>query len=348
MSNDGTSLLVVDDEPFNRTLIKRLLDAEGYTNVVYAEDGKEALEKVEESSFDIIMLDIQMPELDGFGVLKELKADLDNRHIPVIMISSVDDVDAIAQCIELGADDYLPKPFNPTLLRARLGASVEKKRMRDQEAKHLNEIRTEKRRADELLNVILPAAVANELKANGEVQPRSYDQVALIFCDIVGFTAYSESRSPDELVGDLQMLFTQFESVCTTYGLEKIKTIGDEFMAAAGLTRPDPEPLLSVVKAGLEMIEAAPQVNPDWHVRVGVHAGPVTAGVVGTQKYQFDVWGDTVNTAARMAGAGLPDRVAMTHDSWLDVQYDCVGKSLGSIDIKGKGNIDVVEVRGLK
>jgi|TARA_B100000315_G_C14549185_1_gene574817 class 3 adenylate cyclase len=342
------SLLVVEDEAFNRTLIKRHLDAEGYENVTFAENGREALELVDNNTFDLILLDIEMPELDGFGVLKELKADLNHRHIPVIMISGVDDIESIVACIELGAEDFLPKPFNPALLRARLGASLEKKRLRDQETSYVDQIKTEKKRADGLLSVILPSTVASELKATGKVQPRSYDDVALLFCDIVEFTAYSVAHSAEEVVDNLQRLFTKFEQICVAHGLEKIKTIGDEFMAAAGLTQSDPEPLLTAVKGGLDMLQAAPQINPDWQVRVGVHSGPVVAGIVGDQKYQFDVWGDTVNMAARMAGAGNPGSVTMTHDSWLHVQTECQGKSLGNIAVKGKGDIDLVEINGLK
>ena len=145
MEFDKFSLLVVDDEPFNHTLIKRLLDAEGIHDVTFASDGNEALERVRSNSVDLILLDIEMPELDGFGVLQELKADLNNRHIPVIMISGVEDIESVAKCIELGADDYLQKPFNPTLLRARLGASLEKKHLRDQEKSYLDQIKIEKK-----------------------------------------------------------------------------------------------------------------------------------------------------------------------------------------------------------
>jgi len=347
-ANAATRILVVEDEPFNRTLAKRLLDSLGYTSVDYAENGRIALEKIEQSKFDVILLDIEMPELDGMGVLKALKADLGARHIPVIMISADGRIESIAACIELGADDYLQKPFNPILLRARLGACVEKVRLREQEENHLKQIRTEKRRADELLNIILPSTVASELKATGKVQPRSLEGVAVLFCDIVSFTYYCGQHSAEEIVGSLQDLFTRFEAICTRHGLEKIKTIGDAFMAAAGLTNSVSDPLLAAVKAGLEMTAAAPQANPDWQVRVGVHVGPLTAGIVGDQKYQFDVWGDTVNIASRMAGAGSPGRVTMTHPSWLEIEDQCVGRSLGTVEVKGKGPVDVVEIRGLR
>ncbi|MCD6075062.1 MAG: two-component hybrid sensor and regulator [Rhodospirillales bacterium] len=347
-NNASTRILVVDDEPFNRTLVKRLLDAQGYTNVSYAENGRLALEEAGRTRFDVILLDIEMPEMDGIAVLKALKADLDNRHVPVIMISGDSRIESVVACIEMGADDYLQKPFNPVLLQARLGACIEKRRLHDQEESHLRQIRAEKRRSDELLNIILPSAVAGELKATGKVQPRSMDNVAVLFCDIVSFTTYCGKHSAEEIVGSLQILFTKFEAICAKHKLEKIKTIGDAFMAAAGLTSSSVDPLLDAVKCGLDMTVAAPEANAEWKVRVGVHAGPLTAGIVGDQKYQFDVWGDTVNIASRMAGAGSPSCVTMMHQSWLQVQDQCVGKSLGSINVKGKGAVDVVEVRGLR
>lgn len=348
MSAKQTSLLVVDDEPFNCELIKRHLANDGYENVETAKNGRQALDLLRERPFDLVMLDIEMPELDGYGVLEELKSDMGLRHIPVIMISSIDDMDSVVRCIELGAEDYLPKPFNPTLLRARLGACLEKKRLRDLEAAHLDQIRTEKKRGDQLLSVILPSAAASELKATGKVAPRRFENVAVLFCDIVDFTTFCNGRSPDEVVNHLQALITKFEELTTKHEMEKIKTIGDAYMATAGLMKPNGEPLWSAVKCGLEMAAVAPEVNPDWQVRVGVHVGAVVAGIVGDLKYQFDIWGDVVNVAARMTSYGNPGVVTMTFDSWLQVQSECRGKTLGKIDVRGKGSVDVVECYGMR
>lgn len=131
-SRSGGHLLVVDDQALNRDLLRDRLTREGYT-VAIAEDGAQALEKVRRNSFDLILLDVMMPGIDGYTVLAELKQDEGLRHIPVIMISAIDEISSVARCIEVGADEYLPKPFNPTILRARIGACLEKKFLRDQE-----------------------------------------------------------------------------------------------------------------------------------------------------------------------------------------------------------------------
>jgi len=344
---DNTKILAVDDEEFNLKLLLRHLEKEGFSDVATAANGLEALEAMRGDAFDLVLMDIEMPEMDGIATLEALKSDMKLRDIPVIMISGVEAMDSIVKCIGLGAEDYLSKPFNPVMLRARVNASLEKKRLRDMEGKHLSQLKSEKKKSDQLLNVILPSAAASELKATGKVAPRSYDNAAILFCDIVDFTAFCSNHTAEEVVGGLQNLFVKFEEITRHHQMEKIKTIGDEFMASAGLTMQNFQPLLSAVKCGLDMAEATKSLDTGWQVRVGVHAGPVVAGIVGDEKYQFDVWGDTVNTAARMAGMGSPGTVAMTYDAWLKVQDECEGRSLGQIDVKGKGKIELVECTGV-
>lgn len=346
MSEQMPSFLVVEDEDFNRSLLVRHLKREGYEEVTEAANGKEALAALREGDFDLVLSDIQMPEMDGYDLLTAMKKDMRLRNIPVVVISAVDEIDSIVKCIELGAEDYLPKPFNPVLLRARVGASLEKKRLRDKEKSYLADIRKAKQKTDELLGVILPSAAANELKTTGGVVPRRYEDVALLFCDVVSFTSYCEAHEAEDVVAKLQTLFEWFEDIADRHGLEKIKTIGDEFMATAGLLKPNGDPLDAVVRAGLEMAQAATASNTGWEVRVGVHLGPVVAGIVGRQKYQFDVWGDTVNTAARMASVGKPGSVAMVYDAWLRIQDQFEARTLGTMEVKGKGDVEVIECYG--
>lgn len=345
----GPSFLAVDDESFNLSLLVRHLEREGYDNVETAENGKIALEKARKMDADVILLDINMPEMNGLEVLRELKADMRLRNIPVIMISGVEGVESVVECIELGAEDYLQKPFNPIILRARVNACLEKKRFRDQERHYLDRVKSEKARGDQLLNVILPPAAAAELKASGAVQSRRFENVAILFVDIVGFTSFCESHDPHAVVDGLQALFCKFEELTNKHRMEKIKTIGDEYMCTAGLLETNMEPLISAVRCAIEMVEVTKTLEDlNWKVRAGVHIGPVIGGIVGEQKYQFDVWGDTVNTAARMTSQASPDTVAMTYDTWIQVQDYCDGRSLGKMPIKGKGDIEVIECYGLR
>jgi adenylate cyclase len=340
-------LLVVDDNEINRDMLSRRLTREGY-EVAAASDGRMALEMVEHGDFDLVLLDVIMPEMNGFEVLRRLKASEAFRHIPVIMISALDELDSVVRCIESGAEDYLPKPFNPVLLRARIAACLEKKLLRDREVLHLRMIEEERRRADELLHVILPHEIVEELKATNAVKPKRYENVAVLFCDIVGFTPYCSGREPDEVVRHLQQLVEVYEEIALQYDLQKIKTIGDAFMATAGAIRPVARPALNAVRCGLDMVTTARQLPPGWDVRVGIHIGPVTAGVVGHRQYLFDLWGDTVNTAARVESHGRNGAVNVSAATWSQIADVCDGESLGMIRLKGIGEMQIFEVRGLK
>lgn len=333
---EGASVLVVDDNELNRDMLIRRLARLGYDSAVAA-NGREALERLRDAPVDLILLDIMMPEVDGYQVLAYLKADKTLRHIPVIVLSAVDELDSIVRCIEMGAEDYLPKPFDPILLRARIGACLEKKRLRDREARYLRRIEEETQRANDLLHVILPAAIVAELKATNTVQPRRYEHVAVLFCDIVGFTSYCDGRPPQEVLPLLQRLVEAYEEIALGFDLQKIKTIGDAFMATAGLLKPVENPVLNCVRAGLEMITWAQDLPAQWDVRVGIHVGPVVAGVLGRRQYLFDLWGDTVNTAARMESHGRTGAITLSRAARDAVAQQCRCEALGRIAIKGKG-----------
>jgi adenylate cyclase len=339
---EGRLLLADDDEP-NRELLCRRLEKLGY-QVKAVGDGLEALELARTGQFDLVLLDLLMPGLDGREVLARMKADPALRNLPVIMISALDQVEGIVRCIELGAEDYVAKPFNPVFLRARIGAGLEKKRLRDRETSYLRQIQEEKHRSEELLHIILPSDVADELKATHRVKPRRFENVGVLFCDIVGFTSYCDRHPPEEVLTHLQSVVEAFEELAARHGVEKIKTVGDSFMGTIGLRTPAPNPALDCVRCGLEMIAAAQRLPPHWQVRVGVHVGPVIAGVVGRRKYQYDLWGDTVNLAARMEEAAAPGSVCVTADTWRLLEGYGRSQPMGRVEIQGKGPLELFRV----
>lgn len=347
MSEEGPALLVVDDNEDNRYTLTRRLKREGYSNLTEAENGQQALDLMAEARFDLVLLDIMMPVMNGYEVLERIKSDMALRDIPVIMISAADELDSVVRCIEQGAEDYLPKPFNPALLKARIGASLEKKRLRDQEASYLKEIQSEKKRADDLLHATLPAAAVHELKTTNQVRPRRFEEVTVLFCDIVGFTSYCDRHAPEEVVAHLQGLVSAFEEIIEGHGLEKIKTIGDAVMATAGLLQYVEEPAMASVRCGFDMVSAAPELEPGWDVRVGIHMGPVVAGVIGRTQHMFDLWGDTVNIAARIVDQAEPRTVLVSDTAWRHLQDRCKGISKGLVDLKGKGRLDLIQCQEL-
>jgi len=344
---DEGAILVVDDDETSRDMLVRRLRRCGYT-VSAVSTGVQALSAARGQKFDLVLLDMIMPGLDGFQVLGRFKADRQLRDLPIIMLSALDEEKGIARCIEMGAEDYLPKPFNPIFLRARVGAALEKKRLRDREVSYLLQIQREKQRAEELLHIILPRDVAEELKATNIVQPRRFEDVGVLFCDLVGFTAFCDQHPPEEVVAHLQRVVQAFEARALQHGLEKMKTVGDSFMCTAGLLTPVPNPALSCVRCAWEMIAAARALSPRWEVRIGVNVGPVIAGVVGHRKYQYDVWGDTVNVAARMQEAAEPGSVCVPAATWQLLEGNCQARAMGPIDVKGKGRLELYRVEAME
>ena len=341
------ALLVVDDNEDNRYTLTRRLRRQGWSNLAEAENGEQALEMLKRQRFDLVLLDVMMPVMNGYETLERIKIDPELREIPVIMISAVDDMDSVVKCIELGAEDYLPKPFNAVLLKARVSACLDKKRMRDQEMIYRAELEQERNRADGLLHAILPRAAVDELKATNSVAPRRFDDVAVLFCDIVGFTAFCNQHPPEAVIGHLQDWVTVSEEIVNDHGLEKIKTIGDAFMATADLLQPVENAALNSVRCGLEMAAAARTLDAGWDVRVGIHCGPVVAGVIGNRQFLFDLWGDTVNIAARVSGKAEPGSVVVSPEVWREIDALCEGQSIGMTDLKGKGSVELFECRNI-
>jgi adenylate cyclase len=335
-------ILVVDDNRINRLKLARGLDLQGHT-VSLAEDGQQAIEMLREQSFDLMLLDIVMPEMDGYQVLAHVKGDEDLRDIPVIVISAVDEMDSIVKCIEMGAEDYLPKPFDPVLLRARIGASLEKKWLRDQEQAYLKELQIEREKSERLLLNILPGPIAERLKQGQNVIADSFAQVTVLFADIVNFTPLSAQLSPTGLVYLLNGLFSTFDELAQRHGLEKIKTIGDAYMVVGGLPTPRPDHVEAVSDMALDMQTSIEQFKVEdtrpIQIRIGFHTGPVVAGVIGQRKFSYDLWGDTVNIASRMASHGVGNRIQVTAAVYEELHQQYTFEKRGPIHVKGKGEM---------
>ena len=221
-----------------------------------------------------------------------------------------------------------------------------------QEKNH--QIEDEKQRSDELLLNILPAAIADELKTNGKAKARRYEVASVLFVDFYSFTKISEQLSPEELVDELDTYFKAFDFIIGQYKLEKIKTIGDAYMVASGLSDRITSPL-SIVKAALEMqeflsdmrYEKLKENKPFFEARMGIHLGPVVAGVVGVKKFAYDIWGDTVNTAARMQEACEPGHINVSEQVYNEIRYSFSCHYRGKFHAKNKGDIDMYYVQGL-
>jgi adenylate cyclase len=333
----SAKLLAVDDDPMNRDMLSRRLEKLGY-EVTDAANGREALQKLKDGNFDLVLLDILMPDLDGFQTLEFMKADPRLRHVPVIMLTALDDVASTVRCIEAGAEDYVPKPFNPTVLRARITASLEKKRLRDQEQAFLAQLQIERSKSERLLLNVLPKAIAERLKAGQRTIVDSFIDSTVLFADIVGFTRIAARQSPHRTVQLLNELFSGFDRIAEQRELEKVKTIGDAYMLASGVPVIRADHAEACAEAALEFLEAVRVFNRrhslDWGIRIGMNSGPVVAGIIGTKKFSYDLWGDTVNIASRMESHGQAGKIQVSEATkkLLEGKYDFA--PVGVIEIK--------------
>ena len=341
------TVLVVDDSPQTREALVHHLTRWGYTTEV-AETGADCLEAVRKTRFDVILLDMLLPDINGLEVLAALREEKLAGDLAVIMISAIEETSSIAACFEQGAQDYITKPINPTVLRARLAGIYEKKRLGDQREQQMARLATEMRRSDALLRVILPDPIAEELLLNNSVAARRHDDVAVLFTDIVGFTAYCETHPAEDVLMQLQALFTTIEALCERHKVLKIKTVGDAMMACAGLLEPEAAPVARCVDLGLAILEAVRHHPAGWTLRVGVHFGPVVSGLVGQRQFLYDIWGDTVNTAQRVEQHGVVGKVCVSPTARAKLSARFRTPSIGTVDIKGKGPMElfVAEVAG--
>jgi adenylate cyclase len=292
----GARLLVVDDNKVNRLLLARNIELMGH-KVTTVENGQVALQTLKREAFDLMLLDIEMPEMDGFQVLGELTKDLELRDLPVIVTSSLEGVDNVVRCIELGAEDYLTKPVNPVLLKARIGASLEKKRLRDQQK--------------ELVRRFATAEVAEDLQHTGFSLGGKRVRGSVLFADIREFTPLAESQPPEETIELLNTYYTLMFNAISGHGGIVSQIAGDGLMAVFGAPLPLADHCDAAVRAALEMIELidlfnveqASSAKPQIRIGIGVASGEMVAGYTGTnQRATYTCIGDTVNVASRLEG----------------------------------------------
>jgi class 3 adenylate cyclase len=336
-------LLVADDNKVNRLLLTRSLELLGHS-VASAVNGRAALEMLREGGFDLMLLDMEMPEMDGFQVLEQLKGDPHLRDLPVIVTSSLEGMDTIVRCIELGAEDYLHKPVNQVLLRARLGASLEKKRLRDQQK--------------ELVRRFATPEVAKDLQESGFALGGRRVTATVMFSDIRGFTAMAESAPPEETIELLNTYYTLMFDAISSHGGVVNQIVGDGLMALFGAPMPLEDAPGSAVAAAREMVEMVEIHNqeraslgkPAIRIGIGIASGEVVAGYTGTnQRATYTCVGDTVNLASRLEDHTKQAQCAILIDAatraGLGERSDVDG--IGSVTVRGRSApVEVFSVRG--
>lgn len=331
-------ILVVDDSVENLKLLSGLLGS--HYRVKVAKDGETALKLIAaDSDIQLVLLDVEMPGMNGFEVCRHIKANPQSEHIPVIFLTGRGDDASEMEGLGAGGVDYITKPFKPEIVHARIRSQWS--------------LQEAKAKADELLRVVLPENVVQSLLKHGRYEPVHHEDASILFCDLVGFTKATTTMSPRVLVDELSALFGAFDAIAQRWGVTRIKTMGDGYMAVCGIDGRTEAHASRLAAAALEMVEAvrlrAEEGAYPWACRIGLHAGSLMSGIVGTTRFQFDVMGDSVNVAARVESNGEPMSVTVSEEflAALDPnQADAT--SLGIHELKGKGARELWRLNALK
>jgi class 3 adenylate cyclase len=326
------TILIADDNPVNRLLLGRGLEQQGHT-VLFAEHGREALDLLRRQRFDLLLLDVLMPELDGYQVLAELKEDPYLREIPVVMTSSLDELDSVVKCVEMGAEDYLSKPINPVLLNARITASLEKKRLRDQQR--------------ELISKFATREVADDLLTSGFSLGGKHVDATAMFCDIRSFTTIAEAREPSETIELLNDYYTLMMDAIGAEGGIVNQMVGDGLMSIFGAPVAREDHRRRAVLAARQMVELIRLFNEDRatadkvqiQIGIGIASGRVVAGYTGTHhRATYTCVGDTVNVAARLESHTkvLNRPILIDENTRLGLDDGIAVQAQGELQVKGK------------
>jgi adenylate cyclase len=336
------TILIADDDVVSRKLLRRLLEQDGHT-VRAAAHGREALELFDEEPSDVVLLDIVMPELDGISVLEQLKATPGAEHVPVIMISGVDETDSVVRCIEIGADDYLQKPFNHVILRARISAGLAKKQLHD----------LERARVHDVFSRFLPEHVVDDVLARTDDDLRLggvRTAGTVMFTDLRGFTAFSERRPPELVIEALNRYFDETSEAIFEHGGTLVAYRGDGFLAVFGAPIEIEDHADRALATARELLDVRlPRFNAwgrenglgeELRMGIGLNSGPFMSGNVGSaRRLEYTVHGDTVNTASRIEGmtktVGDPILLAESTRSALVDQPDDL-RHVGEFEVRGR------------
>ena len=344
------NLLIVDDQTANVLLLERLLRSAGYISITSTQNPREVCELHRKNHYDLILLDLQMPELSGFQVMEGLKEIETEGYLPVLVITA--QPDEKLRALKAGAKDFVSKPFDLAEVLVRVQNLLEVRLLHSETKTLYKQVVAEQKVSERLLHNVLPQAIVERLKGRPEVMADnfsdiiadSYPDVTVLFADIVGFTKFSEGVSAAVLINVLNDIFSRFDNIAGHWGLEKIKTIGDSYMAAAGLPIPVPNHAERAANMALDMLEVMDRFNEQsgyqLNIRIGMSTGAAVAGVIGKHKFVYDLWGDVVNTASRMESLGVSGRIQITDSTRLKLGELFLLEKRGAIEVKGKGKMN--------
>jgi class 3 adenylate cyclase len=332
------TVLVVDDDPLVGRALIRLLDGRGYA-VHFAGGGAQGLELLAQHPIQVVISDKDMPGMNGLHFLQRVR-ELYPR-VCRILLTGRPDLSSTIQAINEGeVYRFLEKPWSKESLLSTLFFAFETVELEASNRKLVEDLAQARRAADELLRNVLPRAIADRLLAGETLIADRHADATVLFSDIVDFTRLSSRLQPGEVIGLLNELFSAFDALADAHGVEKIKTIGDGYLAVA-LPLDGRDGCAAIAELALAMQAEVQRVavarGLELQLRIGLHTGPLVAGVIGKKRFSYDLWGDTVNTASRMESTGVAGRLQVTTETRDRLAADFEFEHRGIIDVKGKG-----------
>jgi adenylate cyclase len=348
-------ILIVDDMPANVVLLERMLGGAGYSGVTSTLDPFTVCDLHAKNHYDLIVLDLQMPGMDGFQVMEGLKQIEQTGYLPVLVITA--QPGHKLRALRAGAKDFISKPFDVAevmtrvrnMLEVRL-LHVEIRRKNDELKKLFDQVVAERKVSERLALHVPPHSIAARLQARPDVTPDSFADVTVLIADVVGFTELAPAEGPERLALLLEEVFSTFDGLAQKRGLRKIKTLGNSYMAAAGVPVPSGDHASQAAHLSLDMVDALERFNErtgnSLQVRIGISSGPVVAAVIGKRMYLYDVWGDAVNTASRMESHGVAGRVQVSESTRRLLGEPFLLEERGVLEFEGQGELKTWFVSG--
>jgi len=330
------SILIVDDFKEDCEILQRYLLRLGFENVNIETNALKALERLNHQQVDLLLLDIEMPELNGVEMLLRMKEQIIKQQLMVLIISAYDSMENVTTCIKMGAIDFLAKPFDTVMLQVRMESCIQKQWFIHQMHHYQKQLEVEKKKYEKLLYNVFPPTIVKELAETNHVTPRIYENVAVLCTDVVGFTAYCENHSLAEICSALQCYAEICEKAAINHNIQKVKTVGDCFIGVSGMLTTSETPVLDCIKCALEIAKESQLMEEQWRVHSGIDFGSLIGSVVGHRQFLFDIWGDVVNTSVRVLTCAEMDEICLTKEAWKQIKdvYESISK--GKLVFKGK------------
>ena len=346
----NAKILIVDDQEANVLLLERILRDASYTAVTSTTDPREVCELHRQNRYDLILLDLQMPGLDGFQVMDALKEIETEGYLPVLVITA--QPEHKLRALKAGARDFVSKPFDVAEVLLRVRNMVEVRLLHVETKKLYAQVMAEHKVSEGLLLNVLPHAIAERLKTRPEVIADSFPEATILFAGLHDFSRLTDSMPAADVVKLLGKIYSAFDMVVERLGLEKIKTIGDAYLVAAGVPRPRPDHAEAIAEAALafqqEIVKHEAPNGETFSLRIGIDTGLVVAGVIGKTKFSYDVWGETVNTAWHMEIYGAPGHIQVNENTYALLRDRYFFEDRGEFYVKDRGELKTYFLKGRK